>query len=591
MNEAENLAASALENGKSDGLKAGLPGLSLEPKEFEGVLFLAKELENEFQREESVLKEIRDHFLPYRGKFFGENAHNEGRRNDEKLYNSEGRRSAKTFAAGLQSGVTSPARPWLNLKPSDPELADLEPSKIYTDEVQRRMQEVYSRSNFYTHSHTYYLELGPFGTAVMIIEPDPDDVIRCRTFTMGEYFLGLGRNMKVDKLMIKTEMTLAQLKEEYGFENLPENLQAKFGDHSYQSLSKKETVYQLIEPNPKYDPTRKINQKLPLRFRSVHWIKGQKSPLKVGGYHEQPFMALRWDVIADRVYGKGAGHETLGDVKQLQVMEKDGLLAIAKKVNPPILVPDAAKTVNVYPGGVTRYNPNASGGGGTIQPTYAINLDIRELREYVAEKEMKIGSDFYVDLFKMMISTAGPQRTAMEVSELHEEKMILLGPLLERIFPDFLDPAVERVFGIMQRMGLLPDPPEELEEKELKIEYVSVLAQAQKMIGMKGVHDFLGTLRVLSEFNQEAAERLDVGEAVDFAGDMHGVPPGLWYGNDKFQMMKAEKMQKQQEMERMAELNQGIDMAGKAAQVAKTLGGTPTNEPNALSALAGANGQ
>lgn len=67
----------------------------------------------------------------------------------------------------------------------------------------------------------------------------------------------------------------------------------------------------------------------------------------------------------------------------------------------------------------------------------------------------------------------------------------MLGPVLERLNSEFLNRSIDRVFGIMLRAGLIPEPPEVLQGQTLKTEYISVLAQAQKQVALGGVDNFL----------------------------------------------------------------------------------------------------
>jgi hypothetical protein len=49
--------------------------------------------------------------------------------------------------------------------------------------------------------------------------------------------------------------------------------------------------------------------------------------------------------------------------------------------------------------------------------------------------------------------------TAREIDERHEEKLLALGPVLERTNDELLDPIVDRAFALMEAAGLIPPPP------------------------------------------------------------------------------------------------------------------------------------
>ena len=143
-----------------------------------------QEVWSERQDWELSWRGIRRLILPFRGFFEEENPKDGGNRAKEVL-NGSAMRAVRTLAAGLQSGVTSPARPWFQLNVTDPDLADMESVRSYTDEVQRRMMGVFARSNLYNSLHSLYLEMAGFATGAMMIVEDFHTGIRCRTFRTG----------------------------------------------------------------------------------------------------------------------------------------------------------------------------------------------------------------------------------------------------------------------------------------------------------------------------------------------------------------------------------------------------------------------
>ena len=71
-------------------------------------------------------------------------------------------------------------------------------------------------------------------------------------------------------------------------------------------------------------------------------------------------------------------------------------------------------------------------------------------------------------------------RSATEVAERRAEKLVMLGPVLERLHDDLLEPLIGRVFQIMARAGQIPPPPfAELDGLRLQPEYVSPMQALQ----------------------------------------------------------------------------------------------------------------
>ena len=63
----------------------------------------------------------------------------------------------------------------------------------------------------------------------------------------------------------------------------------------------------------------------------------------------------------------------------------------------------------------------------------------------------------------------------------------MLGLVLERLHDELLQPLVARVFRIMVHNGLIPPPPRGLDSNGLQVEFISILAQAQKAAATAGI--------------------------------------------------------------------------------------------------------
>ena len=121
----------------------------------------------------------------------------------------------------------------------------------------------------------------------------------------------------------------------------------------------------------------------------------------------------------------------------------------------------------------------------------------------------------------------------------------------------------------------MPPAPDELQGKELKIEYVSVLAQAQQQVGLAAIERFGGYVGNLSGLYPEVLNKFDALESVDEIGNMLGVPQKLIVPDDVVQ----KKME--------AQAQQQIAVGAQAAESAKTLSEANTSEQNALTAITG----
>ena len=127
--------------------------------------------------------------------------------------------------------------------------------------------------------------------------------------------------------------------------------------------------------------------------------------------------------------------------------------------------------------------------------------------------DRSIRRTYSADLFLMLDSIDTPQMTAREVMERQQEKLQQLGPVVERLQDEFLSPIIERVYNIAERMGLFPPLPEELAERmadqDIKIEYISPLAQAQKMSGLVNIEQAVSFAGQMAQIYPEALKAIE----------------------------------------------------------------------------------
>jgi hypothetical protein len=192
--------------------------------------------------------------------------------------------------------------------------------------------------------------------------------------------------------------------------------------------------------------------------------------------------------------------------------------------------------------------------------------------------ENRIKRTFYEDLFLMMINSDRRQITAREVAEKQEEKLLMLGPVLERLHNELLDKLIDRTFNILQRAGVLPPPPPEMAKTEMNVQYVSILAQAQRMVAVSGLERLTGFASQVAQIWPEARHKYDAMQAIDDYADSVGVNPRVIRGDDKADELVQGERQAQAQA---AAQEQGAQMANTA----KTVSETSTKEDNMLSTL------
>lgn len=519
-------------------------------------------------------KEISDLVLPRSGRYFLDDV-NKGQKRHNQIYDNTGTRALRTLAAGMMAGMTSPARPWFRLTTSDPNLDESSGVKQWLADVQRIMQMIYAKSNTYRALHSMYEELGAFGTASCIIQDDFKNVLHINTLTAGEYALATNYKGEVNTLFREFKMTIGQLVGEFGKANCSTSAQNLFDQGA---LDKWVTVLHCIEPRKDRDPNKRDAKNM--AWRSVYFEAGGDSHkvLRESGFKHFPALSPRWATSGGDVYGNSPGMEALGDIKQLQHEQLRKAQGIDYKTKPPLQVPTSVKNheLDTLPGGVS-YVDTASPNGG-IRTAFETNLDLSHLLMDIQDVRERINKSFYADLFLMLANSNNPQMTATEVAERHEEKLLMLGPVLERLQNEILDPLIEATFAKMVGSGIVPPPPPELQGMELNVEYVSMLAQAQRAVSTNSIDRFVGNLGAVAGIKPEVLDKFDADKWADAYADMLGIDPELIVPSEQVAMIRQQRAQQQAQMQQAAMMQSGAETAAKLASA-------KTNEDNALTSV------
>lgn len=552
---------------------------------------------------ESHWKDLGDYILPRRPRFSLTDV-NKGDRRNRLIIDSTATLAARTLRSGMMSGVTSPARPWFRLSTPDPALAETSNVKNWLHTVSNRMSTIFLRSNLYNTLPIVYGDLGVFGTAAMSIEEDFEDVIRTQAFPIGSYLVSKDYRGRVNTFIREFRMTVRQLVEHFGKRPPGDKRKdinwAPLSEHVKNMWDQGQVehwvdVVHVIEPNREYDPDKGDSRykkysscyyERGMSGNSTRYIRGADEDryLREKGYDIFPILAPRWEVTGEDVYGSSCpGMEALGDIKALQLGEKRSAQAIEKMVNPPMSAPTSMRNskASILPGDITFVDVREGQAG--FRPVHEVNARIMELEQKQEQIRNRVKRAFYEDLFLMLSTSNRRDFTAREIDERHEEKLLALGPVLEQLNQDLLDPLVDATFEIMLRQELVPPPPEEIHGQDLKVEYLSIMAQAQKLVGIAGIERFAGFAAQLIAAAPESQDKIDTDQMIDVYADMTSVPPSIVRSDDDVAAMRASRAKSAQAQNQMAMIQQ-------SAGAAKDLSQAKVGDKNALELLAGGGG-
>jgi hypothetical protein len=512
-------------------------------------------------------QEITNYLLPRSGRFFVQDR-DKGWRRHNNIYDNTGTRALRVLGAGMMAGATSPARPWFRLGTADPDLNAYQPVKIWLADVTNRMQIVFQRSNTYRTLHQMYEELGAFGTAASIVLPDYNNVIHHYPVTIGEFAIAQDYQGHVCTIYREFEKTVGEIVKEYGYKNCSTTVRNMYDRGSLDSWVR---LIQAIEPRADRDIRKK--DALNMAWGSYTFEVGGNPNqfLRESGFKDFPALVPRWATAGGDIYGNSPGMEVLGDVKQLQHEQLRKAQVIDYQTKPPLQVPTSMKNRDVesLPGGISFYDGQTAG----IKTAFEVNLNLQHLLGDIQDVRERVRGGFYADLFLMLANATDTRMTATEVAERHEEKLLMLGPVMERLHNELLDPLIDMTFTRMLEAGVIPPPPQELQGMELSVEFVSMLAQAQRAIGTNSVDRYVNSLGAVASFKPEVLDKFDADKWADSYADMLGVDPNLIVGTDQVAVVRQARAKAETQRAQMEQVKQ-MSEVGRNLGTVDTGGGT-----------------
>jgi len=478
-----------------------------------------------------------------------------GEKKVQRLYDSTSVQANELLGSALHGMLTNPASVWFSLSAGDREIDKDHGIRLWLQDSTMRMIEVLNSTNFQTQIHETYIDLGGIGTNVLFIDEHPEKTIYFDSNPIYSFVIDEDQFGRVDTVARCFKRTYKQLVDEYGKDNLPEEVL------NQQHLTSKEwEVVHLVEPNKEYDSKApKVKTNLP--FRSVHVLRRTSAILKEAGYHEMPYAVPRWTKIAGEKYGRSPGMKSLPDTKMLNAMRKVQIRGAQKIVDPPLMIPDHgfALPLDTRPGGSIYYR---SGTQDRIEPLQTgARPDLAE--EVMEGTRVRIRQAFFIDQLQLV---QGANMTATEVMQRTEENLRLMGPILGRLNDELLRPIVDRLFGIMLRGNDFSPIPTELKGRDLKIEYVSQIAKAQRASEADTLMRVIQSSSPVIEASPDVMDNFDGDAVLRHNAKIFGLPQEMLRPPEVVGKLRQERQQAMEEQEEVALQNQEADTMQRLAK-------------------------
>lgn len=506
--------------------------------------------------------------LPARGMVSMSNVKsaNTARRANMTSRDSRGGRAARTLTNGMQAGLNSQALPWFKLTTSDRDLMEYEPVKVWFAEVERRIYDLFAGTNFYDASKTGYAELGTIGIEACVMLEHPKYRAVCHSLTAGEYWIATDEGLRTDTLYRRSFLTTTQMMQSYGREKVSKHVVDAYDKGNYQMLF---PVIHAIEPRRERDPDRIDNANKP--WQSVSWEEGctdKEKLLRVSGYDSKPFWAPRWETTSNEVYSSASpGFYAMPDLREMQLTARNRGRSRDLMVKPPIKAPIgmAGNKLRLDPGSVTF---GSALDLDKVGPMFELGFQtLAAIRDEHESIRRDVDECFFVDLFMAISQMEGVQpRNDLELSLRESEKYTQLGPVVDRVNVEKLEVAIDRAFNILQSLNQMPPAPKELQGKALTVDFVSMLAQAQKAAQNTAIERAARFVGFVAGLFPDAGIKFDAEQAIDEFASGTGTPPKIIRSDEVVAQMK-EQMQQQQQMQQMAAMAQPAQQGAQAAEL------------------------
>lgn len=477
------------------------------------------------------------------------------------------------LATAMVSNLTPSRLRWFNLHVDD----ETREESIWLTNATNVMYKRFAASGLYENLYGSFKETVLYGCNMLGVQQDARNGLRFFPMTIGEFWAEEGESGLIDSCYRRFAMSNIQLFRAFGRENLPDEIIRELDRDNTEALH---DVIQAVEPNPNFLPQFKNYANKP--FISAYFLEDCKSEqfLDFRPTSYFPFMTARWERVGNNPYGVGVGRQILPDVKSLQAYERDLAKASKKMIDPPLKASNTLKNAvkDVSASGVT-YTDDPNG----FTALYNVNYQTREALENITRINQRIYQLTYNDLFYALLNK-DKSMSATEAQGIQQEKMTMLGSVVERLQTEFLKNLVETSFEILYRNGDFGVPPESLVGKNMRVEYSSLLAMTQDINDLSMVERYLRFVSSVAGINPAAARKPDVLAMCDFYAKGLGIDQRLNVPNDVVEEQEAMAAQQQQQLQQ-AQLQQENLIA--QAKAAKDLAQANTNAGGALEDVLG----
>lgn len=541
---------------------------------------------------EASWQESAEYIAPHRANI--QRAFSPGEKKTDKIFDSTAVRAHPMLSAHLHQTLTPSTQPWLSFSLRDEELNEDPDVKKWLEDCARRMHLALKQSEFNVAVHEMYLDLtGPSATGCLLVE-ERDPIasggfggFRFRALPPVEYCIAENAHGRVDTVYRQFKLTCRQILQRW-----PKTAGERVMEKARQDPDFEYEIVHAVYPRTDrvYDdegqPKRGAkNMPWASCYVLVDAATGSDSRarghvLEEGGYEEFPYMVPRWLKASGETYGFGPCHLAIPDVRTMNQAKKFLLETAPLSMFPPTVERDDSVLgdPDLTPGG-----RNVVSGTGPLTDQFAfmqtgVRIDVQQI--VFADLIKSIQETFFVPQLELQ---EGPQMTATEVNVRYELMMRYLGAVLERLSVEFLNPLVERCFGVMARARAFAPMPAILVERfgdaDLDVEYEGPLARAQRTMELTAQDRVIAFATAISTavapFDQGRAkepwDKINIDQMMSDRAQITGLRSDSMRSNEDAKAARDDRAQQQQAAQQAQVMIEGAKAAGAFAPMLKEM--------------------
>ncbi len=359
-----------------------------------------------------------------------------------------------------------------------------------------------------------------------------------------------------------------QIVRQFGHENVSKTVLDKANDPK--AKHNRITVLHAVRPRDDSDRYSKLGT-MGAAFASCYILPDDKHEIGESGFFEFPFIRYAWSNTGVSPYSTGPVAYAIGELKSLQEMAKQELIAVSSSFRPPIATvgknfarlnwnPGAPNPGLISPDGKQLFAPMHTG----ARPDFA--------QAVMESRRMSVREMLYLNLWQIIIDTkdqGGPD-TATAALIRAQEKGEMFGPVGISL-NEGLSMMTDREIAILGRKGAFREGsplelPQSMADKNVSPAFSSPLDRLRRMGELVGMQRLVEFAMLLAGGDPQRAAmvlaRFDTDDMLERAQDILGAPATNLRPREEAEADRESDNQMQQLMAGL----QSLQMGGEAAR-------------------------